>query len=733
MNRKQSLSRDIALLSVSGLLASVPAMANNWAIEEVVVTAQKRAESAQDVPVAISAFSEEMVANTGADQITDIIAMIPGLTGTSASASDSTWAIRGISTNDFTIAAEPSIGMFIDDAYIGRNPHATAAFYDIERIEVVKGPQGTLFGRNAVAGAISLSTNKPEDDINASVGGYVGNEGQQGMDLMGNMAVTDELAVRLAYHGTRLEGVFEDVAQDKEAAADSDAARLSARWNPTTDLEVLATVNYSDGETQLFGGAYNTFWQTLNDNPGADSGMYPDKIRQSGEDCEEVRTKGANVRLTWDLSDELTLTSITDWRVYDLAFHQDVDGSEADAALGGAFGFPPFNLQYFQQTNQESLSQEFRLNGTTENLDWFVGASYFKERLDEVIVVSAVNTTGIPGVIPDALGILATDSSFADGESESVGVYGDIKYAINEDLSVTAGIRWSKDDKTWCTAGEDQSGAFGFVTTAGDVCADESWTEVTPRLVLDYALGEDTMVYASFSKGYKGGGFNTTTVGGTALLGFDPETVKAYELGLKGSYLEGQLMVNAAVFFNDYQDLQIQDASTAGIFTRNAAEAETQGLELDFTYALSDALVLMGNYTYLDADFQGGQTVNPYGTTYQLQGNNLGFAPEQTYSLAVAYDLDLFGGTLSLFTAYNWTDEYHYTAENVPETTQEDYGLWNAKATFRPADEGWDAYISVDNINDEEYTTLLQDIGLGPVNVYRGMPRLMKVGFNVNF
>lgn len=757
-------------LSTALLTAGGNVYAGSWAIEEVVVTAQKRAESAQDVPVAISAFSEEMVTNTGADAVGDIIAMVPGLTGTSSSEGLSFWAIRGIASNDFTVGAEPSVGTYIDDAYIGRNIHALSSFYDVSRIEVVKGPQGTLFGRNAAAGAISIITNAPEQENSAKVGVGVGNEGQREYDLVANWAASEDLAFRVAYHGTHLDGVMEDTVSGDNGGYDKSAVRLSALWNVSDELEARLTLNYAETDTTLLNASYTPLMQGLNDS-GSVTDDYPDKLAFSSENSEHVHSTGANLRLTWDISDSLTLTSITDYRSFDYDYISDQDGSQADTILGLATDdpfndtFPPYSLQWNQpEVLQESYSQEFRLNGSSGDLDWFVGASYFKELVEENQIISLLDLTNSFSLTAYGVDGDVNDFATSNGKTESLGIYGDLVYAVNEKLSLTAGIRWSEDEKDWCVEGVNNSLALGFMQTESEVCGSETWSEVTSRFVIDYALTDDLLLYASYSEGYKGGGFNmpsantnvnndwvfdasSTFLGytgavatpadgfvietGDKVSSFDPETSKSYELGMKGSFLENKLQFNAAIFRVEFQDLQVQSTTVSGVITSNAAEAETQGIELDFVYAASENLIIMGNYTYLDADFKSG-TWEADGS--DLKGRNLAFAPENSYSISAAYDIAVGTGTVSLFTVYNWTDEYNNQSNNKANLVQEDYGLWNAKTTYTPAGEAWDVYASIDNIEDKGYSNWKQDIefDLGE-GIYRGMPRLWKVGFNAYF
>lgn len=720
MHTRKRLVHDIAAIGAALALISAAQSAHSadsdFAIEEVLVTAQKRSESIQDVPVAISSFSAEMAANVGADNIVEIIPMIPGLTGTTAGLATNTWAIRGISSNDFTAGGEASVGVFIDDAYIGRNVLATGAFFDIDRVEVVKGPQGTLFGRNAAAGAINIVTKKPQDENSLRLGVGMGNEGQQDYSVIGNLAVNDDFAVRMSYHGTRFEGLWEEMTFGEEAFSDQDALRVSALWSPSDSFTAQLTLNYGDAEGNM-NGAYNPLFQTV--EPGVE---FPDQIARSTRDLETSETDGASLRLSWDVNENLTLTSITDARSYDYSYKSDVDATSDDAFIDAAFavGTGGSTIEFNQpDVGQSSFAQEFRLNGSTDSINWFVGLSYFSEDVDERTQLNLIDTAL-------GLGLLAMDDTATKGKTKAVGVYGDMTWAVNDALSVTAGIRWSEDKKDWCTTSTAGIGLVA-VSTDGQVCGDAKWSEITPRFVVDYALTEDMMAYASYSKGYKGGGFNSAAgdfVGGDfigdAVVGFEPETIDAYELGLKSTALDGRLQFNAAAYLNDYQNLQVQTATLAGILVTNAAEAETQGLELEVNYMPAAGLTLMGNYSSLDTEFTKGDNA----------GNVLAYAPENTFSVGASYVTELSTGTLDWFTMYSWQDEFFFDATNM--LVEDSRGLLGAKVTYRPASEGWDLALGGENLTDEDYAVARTDIGLGE-SINRGMPRLWKVEFNAYF
>ena len=708
-------SKTYSRLAIIGILASgavspTVLSANEMVLEEIIVTAQKRSESVQEVPVAISAFSAEMVANTGVDTINDLIPMIPGLNGSSAGIATNSWGIRGISTNDWSAGSEPSVGVFIDDAYIGRNVLATGAFFDIAQIEVVKGPQGTLFGRNSSVGAISLTTNKPADEDSLDVGLAAGSEGQKGYNLVANMAGDNGLAVRFAYHGSRLDGIWQDVPNSRNAFTDRDDMRLSASWDVSDNLDALLTYSRSDSSSNM-GGTYNAGLSTV--APGQE---FPDQIAKSTEDAEAAESDGISMRLVWNLGNDMTLTSITDRRSFDYSYAQDADGTADDALIDAVFaiGAGGSSLEFGNVTVQDSFSQEFRLNASTDNSDWFVGVSYFNEDIAESTRLDLIGT---------ALGmaVLAQDLTLTKGETKALGIYGDVTWSVTDQFNLTAGLRWSDDEKSWCTDGD--AGIFLIaVITLEELCATQSWSEVTPRLVADYSLSDDVMLYASVSKGYKGGGFNTAAADfdgdfvGDAVAGFNPEINQAYELGLKSTMANGRMQFNAALFSNDYEDLQLLSATLGGILVENAAEADTQGLELEWTYLATENLILRANMAVLDSEFTAGA----------FSGNDLPYAPGNSATVSASYQQ----GAINYFVMYTKQDDFFYDAGNLLE--EKGYALLSAKVSYAPEGSNWDMGISVQNATDEDYAAARADIGLGTA-INRGMPRLVKFDINMHF
>jgi iron complex outermembrane receptor protein len=717
MNNKMIVLRtSLIAAAVSAAIAPGAALAQ---LEEVIVTAQKREQSIQDVPIAISAINERILEQTGVNTITEVIPMVPGLTGSDYGLATNTWAIRGISSNDWSIGSEPAVGVFADDAYVGRNIFATGVFFDINRIEVVKGPQGTLFGRNSAAGAISLITNKPGDENELRLGVALGDEGQERYEVVGNLAVNESFAVRLAYQRQKWEGMWEEINTGDDAYTESDTVRLMARWNVTDSFEALFRANYSNAETN-YTSAVNVPLNVA--APGVE---YPDKYALSEPNYEENEDDGFGLRLTWDINNALTLVSITDVRSGENDYFEDVDGTADDAAVDALLGpiTGGLTIPVSLAASADTVYQEFRINGGSDSFTWFAGVSYYSEEL----VMDKYHVDYIDTAL--GLGALGSVRIENDADNESWGVYADATWNVTEKLALIGGARYSYDDKSWCTNTlQDDFGESGFPTD-GELCTSKDWDEVTPRLIAQYNTSDDVMFFASVAKGFKGGGFNNSAADtngdfvADTIVDFDPENSMAYELGVKSVFMDGRMQLNGSVYFTEYEDFQIAKTTLEyGYQIANAGDAETKGLEAEWSYSPVDNLVLMANYAYLDAEFTEGE----------LEGNVLAYAPENTFSLGANFDHDFLAGNLNWFAMYTYTDDYYHEADNDNE--EEAYGLLNGKVTYTSGSGRWDLAIAADNITDEEYAAVRWELEEGwGESLHWGFRRMVRAEFNIHF
>jgi len=720
MLRLESIPLAVSLLAVP---VAPLVLAESTIIEEIVVTAQKRAESIQDVPIALSTFDEGFFMDTGIATVSALIDYTPGLTGSTTGYSNPIWGIRGIVSNDAFAGSENSVGVFVDEAYIGRDQLSAASFFDVNRVEVAKGPQGTLFGRNAVAGAIHIITNKPESENRLHLSAGIGNEGQRKYGLIGNWAVTDTFALRAAFQGKELDGIDTNVVNGKEREVDDLVGRVTARWMASDKVEVLVAVQGSRNENNLQRYHVPDLAAAFGSAGGGE--RYPSKIANDGPNKEEIDSWGVDLRVNWAINKDLSFAAIADYRYFDHFYSQDIDGIAADfgPALGIGPGLGGINFQF--DPRAESYSQEFRLNGSQAQFDWFVGASLFYEDITED-----------SQLFTDGFGVVAADETLTSGDTNAYAVYGDLAYQVTDKLTLAAGLRFTHDEKSWCTTNVANFGGFFGNTGGAKLCDDESWSDVSPRLVADYKVSEDLMVYASYTLGYKAGGFNAQADdmnnNGIAekVRVFDPEEVTAYELGAKSTWLDGALQVNASVYLNDYTDLQVETISNAQVFVDNASDADIKGLELEVTWLPPmQGLRVNASYARIDGEYE-----NAIIEGANVSGNRLLQAPQNSYTLSGNYDKTTDVGSVSIFLGYNWLDEQFYDTFETEITKQDSYGIWNGSVRFTPKNESWNIAIVGENLDDKEYSLLNQDpIGFGVLHFIRGYPRYLRLEGNLYF
>lgn len=706
------------------LCAARPQFASAQVLEEVLVTAQKRSESVQDIPIAVSAFDQGFMRKSGIENAADLVAYTPGLSGQSYQATESVFTVRGIGTQAFGIGADNSVGMFIDDQPIGRTTLIGNSFFDLERIEVVKGPQGTLFGRNASAGAISIITNKANTkesslDILASAG----DEGQQRFEGAGNWAINDQFALRLAARKSERDGTFENALNGDEL-------------NNVDDTTIRGSLHYSFSDTlgvelsaeKLDSKSYTA--ATFFDN------AFDDKISINKQPEQEIDSTRATMRLTWDLED-VTLTSNTSYLDYDItAIPVDADATDL------------FIINLLEPQEGDQWVQEVRLNGSTENIDWFVGASYIQENIksrttyqwSDFILVPAL--AGWPTLCEDIPGLCQTSVdqvNFAETDNTSYAVYGDLAWGFTEKLKLTVGVRYTNDKKDFDLNQPIPNSIWGALTgdalikvaTDGTVSDDDSWTSFDPRVVLDYQLSDDIMMYGSVASGYKSGGFNSNPASTLAEgqqqkpASFDEETVIAYEVGFKSQFWDNRAQLNGAIYFNDYDDFQIEDNANLVIVIQNAASVETYGLELDGMVRVTENLTLRGTYSYLNAEFTDG-----FFSGIDIGGNVLPRAPKNSGSAILDWD-----GTLGTLGRFNFRGEYVYTDSIYFDATndfeQDSFGIFNARIGWETEDGRFGVAVIGENLGDEEFF-LHKTLVLDPLG-FPGMGRMYRLELTASF
>jgi len=707
-------------LSGTAWAQNEPAAEESLTLEEVVITAQKREQTLQEVPISVTAFSGDFVTEQGVQDIRDIQGLAPNLSIKSRGDTEASVFIRGIGSQAPGIGADPAVGIFIDGMVASRGTNATAAIFDVERIEVVKGPQGTLFGRNASAGAISIITNKPELEENyGSVMVGLGDEGQVRGRFIGNLAAGDSWAFRLGANYSKRDGLYYNAATEQEMLdVDTKQFRASALGLISDNWEMTFLLEGVDSK--------NNFVITT------DEDAFAPVIRQdrapNKQSLESTRFIWTN---TWNIGDSMDLTSITGY------YDHDVNVTPADV---DKFEFDVITFEE-PQTN-ETFSQELRLNGSGESVDWFVGGSYVEEdlgfrnslRYEEGIVLDLLAGAGFLCEEPDLPECTyRTETPSGGNTTKSYAIYGDFTWHVSDRWALTAGARYTKDKKKFDYTNPPTGGILGVIdgqifgpVTDSTLYADDSWSSFDPRFAVDFAATENTTIFASVASGYKSGGFNRQTLDflpdEQTIQPFEEENVLAYEFGTKSVLMNGRANLNASVFYNDYENYQLEDLRGLLPEVKNIGDIKSQGIELEGRVLVTQSLELAGTFAYLDSKVK--DSVDP-----ALIGNRTPQSPEYSASAQAHYYIESGLGEWQLSGIYTYSDDYWFDIQN--SLAQDSYGLLDLRVGLTADSGRWAVAGFVDNATDEEYFVERFDF-VGTSNV-RAPGRLWRIEFTLNF
>jgi len=715
-------------------------------IEEITVTARKREENLQNTPVAITAFSSEGLENRGISDISQIGDFTPNLVfdSTSAVAATSSAAsiyIRGIGQSDWALAVDPGVGLYLDGVYIARSVGGVMDLLDLERVEVLRGPQGTLFGRNSIGGAISLVTKKPGDEFYGDVEMTLGRYDRRDVRGSVNIPINDTLATNFAVSSKKRDGYVKNLQPGSPDLGDEDAlsGRMALRWTPSDDFEVnfsadvtkereapAANVLMAVDETALFplafnGGlfpvnrfgipsdpscanmadpsrlsnpvCFNSQWitgpyKTHSTHTTPNNFVNSNFVSQGMEPASDLDLWGTSLTLEWTVNDNLTIKSITAYRELEGYWARDTDHS------------PLVILQTLNEYEQDQLTQEIQLQGTAfdDRLQWITGLYYFEEEGCHLDVVE------LAGAVFDSGGCI---------DNTSKAVFGQATYDLTDKFSLTLGMRWTDEDKRFTpdsTVAQDNglgipAGVLVLPNQEGTVAGEE----VDPYVNLSYQWTDSLMTYVSYSEGFKGGGFTQRVFPPrTDVPSFQPEFVKAYEMGVKSDWFDNRLRLNGAVFFTDYSDLQVNVDETSlgrvgeiGIITRNAAEAEIFGFELELLAVPSDGWLVEAGVGYLDAEYSDiSGLAQDAGLTEEHKLVN---TPEWSVSAGISYQFEMAVGTLTPRVDYSYTSKVYNNALNTQLLTQSSVDLINLSLAFEDNEEKWSAVLAIHNLTDETY------------------------------
>jgi len=681
-------------------------------LEEVVVTAQRREENLQDVPVAVSAMSEGMIERKDVHNIDGIANSVPGLSFAPFAPGQNIISLRGASSNDDGAGTDNSVAVFVDDIYLGRVSNINPEMFDLERIEVLRGPQGTLYGKNTIGGAINVVSKKPNlDEVEGKLQVGAGNYSSNKFAAYVTGPLSDKLAAKAAVSYRKRDGWAENILTGEQLKDDDRYGLRGQLLYASDNFEALFSADYNKVDVGDMGRipVDTGYDDGVNVDPAIWAGPYQAACGNRGPDCVTSPTQGYAEQEAWGISAKLSwslaagdLVSITGFRESESDWNMDSTGSLALPLIDDILD------------NTEQFSQEVRwISQINDQTNYVVGLWYLKEETDrsECFDFSADSdcSSGLDG------------SDFYRQENETTGYagFGQLDWRFSDSLKLTVGARYSYEKKA--IDNTSIAGNFVIINESFSNSVEESWSAFTPKAALAYEFREGGQVYLSVASGFKSGGFPAapTTIYDTAPL--DPEEALSYELGIK-TEIGGALRLNAALFKTEYQDLQMQsfgprDAGAAfGTFqTFNAGDAEVLGFEVEFTWAPVRNLLLSGFYGYMDSEFTRLHV--PNAAFPNQSGEDMIRTPKNKYSLNAEYTIPLRnGGEIGLMLDYSYTDDQREELE--PWAVRPAFDTVNAKVTWNTSNEGLSFSLWGKNLTDEEYITHMYTIASSVVAVY---------------
>ncbi len=748
-----------ALAAFAQEAAPPPAPGQKGGIEEITITAEKRETNLQDTPIAVTAITSDAITEQGLQDFNQIQFVAPALVY-GGIADMAQISMRGVGVDVSTIDAEPGVALYQDGVYRGGLTSSSALLFDLERIEVLRGPQGTLYGRNSTGGSVNVITKLPGETLHldgeALYGSYDRFRAQAGLDVP---LIPDLLKVRgvFAYEGR--EGYTKNsFTGQKEDDLHARQAKLAAVITPNEDIDISLRFNWLRNETggppfiktddhpagPLFlssgnpGGLLNfpgvcdpllTCTQVfgLNLSPPGVGTSNPRKVNYEGGQSYERDTWDVNSTVTWRIGDSMTAKWVSSYLTLDQGLHpSNNDGVDIEYLVGD-----------YVQFNDE-WQQELNLSGTAfgERLDWITGFFYYKSDIAEqyLYTLPALQATfeaifgifgGGPPLPPGSLAFFGTDLAGnsspvpflnfrLEQDLRSWAAFAQGTAHLSDRLRATAGFRWTKDRKRITQFLADNLGGAGC---RQGLDTDNTWADWTLKGGLDFDLTEDVLLYGSVSRGFKAGGANAGFCGNV----YQPEYIVAYEVGAKSRFLDDRVQLNISTFYYDYTDIQVRLFTNNASLVLNAAKAKNYGVELESSWVPIEPLRIDASVSYLNATYGSASAtdpMNPFAGTcapppgacvVSIKGNTLLRAPKWKFSSAAQYDLEIgSAGVLSLRGEYAYTADQSHTIFNNDFAEQKGFSMGNLRAIWRVPESlvsGMSFQAYVENIGDVDYVT----------------------------
>ncbi|WP_344932004.1 TonB-dependent receptor [Zhongshania borealis] len=785
MRNHSKSNRCLMPLAVAiGLCANNTVMAAP-ALEEVLVTATLRTESLQDVPVSVNAVSGEKMAEAGIDKIEDLQAYVPNLSMSETGIGTNIY-IRGIGSG-INPGFEQSVGMYFDGVSYGRGQLTRAPFLDLARVEVLRGPQNILYGKNSIAGALSLISARPDQENEGMISGlYEPDHGEKIVDFMVSGPITETLGGRIAIRKREMDGYIENLTLNRdEPQRDESTVRVILDWDASEDLTAmlkfeLGKFNVTGRQVEIVNDQVSTsftsphpftgltYSQILVGGFGADASTLntsQDYKRSSNGDYSNNRTKNLTLNVDYALG-ESTLTFITGLLQYEFDELCDCDFT----------GAPVFSLPMDEE--YEQYSQEIRWVSAAGGTFEHIGGIYFQtsslDFYDSLVIDSLILPTVVGNVLGASAGATLANTTAPrnfTSDSDLWSAFWQTTWNASDRLRATLGLRYSYEEKegTRNLSFADLSGvtkapngtppdgidfimAAVFKVERHDLDGKQSGGNLAPSINVQFDINDDVMAYSTLSVGYKSGGFDARSNAspGGAIDGafeYDEEKATSFEVGAKTSFLDGRGELNVAAFFTKYDDLQVSIFDgKLGFNVGNAGAAETKGIELDGRFAITDRLMMGAALAFLDfefTDFKNGQCyqgqVPDNGTNCDYTGKTNQYVADYSGNVTFTYTRE-FGDALELRagTDFVFTDDYNSSQNLDPSQEQDGYVKVNARLALADIKSGWEVALIGKNLTDEDVISYSNDTPLanssfGSINHYAFVERPRSVAVQASY
>ena len=702
-------------------------------LEEIVVTAQKRSESLQEVPISIVAFSGEDIEKLNISNTIDLVKNIPGMTGVNnvGLPQAAAYFIRGIGQDESVSTMDPAVGTFVDGVFMSRQIANNSRLYDLESVEVLKGPQGTLYGRNTTGGAVRIITKKPTEETEGWVDIAYGDYETIEASAKFNFPISDNLYAKLtAYTIDQGEGFLENVTLNRDQwKRDATGARAQFLFLPNDRTEVLFTVEQAEDNTGGIVGANKLSACCGDDIYKVESGLE--------NTWAETDFTAYSIKATVDLQNDTQMEIIASDHDLTHSFNNDY----SDQVV------PAYSIPNLSDHEQNSL--EINFTGSTGNIQWAAGASYYEEE-SHVLFGDALYLFG--GAVA---GTFMRDMT---NTTEATAIYADLDIDLGDGWGLTIGGRYTDDERAVDVEQFlDLNGVPWEARTKANFMDRSAWLstaaigapfdnatvealgtlttievdEFTSRIVIDYQPNDNVMYYASMGDSFKGGGWASRVTDAADFVDLRPEFVDNIEFGVKSEWMDDALRLNLTYFNADYTDLQITaiDQDTGAFVYSNKADAEVDGFEGEMLYAANDNLTVFANFATLD----GGYTELRPGAE-GIANKDLKRTPDFSYRLGIIYDHSLENGELNFTGVINREDEYFNNQNNTPAGLRPSVSKIDLTMTYTPLDGDWRVIAGCTNCSDEtESHSTLDFAALGFITQFQDLPRLWRVSYKYNF